>query len=64
MMDRLYHEDMNVDEAIELVDKCIMEIQSRLVVAPPNFVVKIVDRDGAREYAWSEVIKYANVSAA
>ncbi|GER31051.1 proteasome subunit beta type [Striga asiatica] len=41
MMDRHYHKDMTVEEAIALVD----EIRSRLVVAPPNFIIKIVDKD-------------------
>ena len=49
MMDRHYHRDMTLEEAVELVDKCIIEIRSRLVVAPPNFVIKIVDEGGARE---------------
>ncbi|KAF2325209.1 hypothetical protein GH714_025305 [Hevea brasiliensis] len=57
MMDRHYHSGMTVEEAIDLVDKCIIEIRSRLVVAPPNFVIKIVDKDGAREYAWRESVK-------
>ncbi|KAK6117187.1 hypothetical protein DH2020_049066 [Rehmannia glutinosa] len=64
MMDRHYRHDMTVEEAIALVDKCIMEIRSRLVVAPPNFLIKIVDKDGAREYAWRESIKDTPVSAA
>lgn len=64
MMDRYYHSDMSVEEAINLVDKCIIEIRSRLVVAPPNFVIKIVDTDGAREYGWRETVKDAQVSAA
>ncbi|KAL8153684.1 hypothetical protein V2J09_011444 [Rumex salicifolius] len=59
MMDRHYHSGMSVEEAIDLVDKCIVEIRSRLVVAPPNFVIKIVDKDGAREYAWRETVKEA-----
>ncbi|KAL8463622.1 hypothetical protein ACS0TY_034322 [Phlomoides rotata] len=57
MMDRHYRRDMTVEEAIELVDTVIMEIWSRLVIAPPNFVIKIVDKDGAREYAWRVSIK-------
>lgn len=57
MMDRHYHSGMSLEEAIDLVDKCIMEIRSRLVVAPPNFVIKIVDEKGAREYAWRESVK-------
>ncbi|XP_022934380.1 proteasome subunit beta type-2-A-like [Cucurbita moschata] len=57
MMDRHYHSGMTEQEAIDLVDKCILEIRSRLVVAPPNFVIKIVDKNGAREVAWRESIK-------
>ncbi|XP_073054405.1 proteasome subunit beta type-2-A-like [Primulina huaijiensis] len=64
MMDRHYRQDMTVEEAIELVDKCILEIRTRLVVAPPNFVIKIVDKDGARVHAWRESIKDSHVSAA
>ncbi|KAF9622587.1 hypothetical protein IFM89_032486 [Coptis chinensis] len=64
MMDRHYHSGMSVEEAVDLVDKCILEIRTRLVVAPPNFVIKIVDKDGAREYAWRESIKDAGVVAA
>ncbi|CAA0823073.1 Proteasome subunit beta type-2-A [Striga hermonthica] len=64
MMDRHYRPDMTVEEAIDLVDKCIIEIRSRLVVAPPNFIIKIVDKDGAREYAWRESIKDTPVHAA
>ncbi|XP_075473535.1 proteasome subunit beta type-2-A-like [Primulina tabacum] len=64
MMDRHYRQDMTVEEAIELVDKCILEIRTRLVVAPPNFVIKIVDKDGARVHAWRESIKDSHDSAA
>ncbi|XP_059632487.1 proteasome subunit beta type-2-A-like [Cornus florida] len=63
-LDRHYRSDMTVEEAVDLVDKIILEIRSRLVVAPPNFVIKIVDQDGARELAWRETIKEAPVSAA
>lgn len=64
MMDRLYHPDMSIEEAIDLIDKCINEIRTRLVVAPPNFVIKIVDENGAREHAWRESIKSPEVSMA
>lgn len=56
-MDRHYRSDMSVEEAIELVDKCILEIRSRLVIAPPNFVIKIVDKNGAREHSWRLSVK-------
>ncbi|XP_048594253.1 proteasome subunit beta type-2-A-like, partial [Brassica napus] len=62
-MDRHYRSDMSVEEAIELVDKCILEIRSRLVVAPPNFVIKIVDKDGARDYAWRQSVQDVTTAA-
>ncbi|KAE8725284.1 Detected protein of unknown function [Hibiscus syriacus] len=58
-----YDSGMTVEEAIDLVNKYIMEIRSRLVVAPPNFVIKIVDKDGAREYAWRESVKDAAIAS-
>ncbi|KAF6156608.1 hypothetical protein GIB67_014587 [Kingdonia uniflora] len=61
MMDRHFHSGMSVEDAVNLADKCIMEIRSRLVVAPPNFVIKIVDSKGARTFAWRESIKDASV---
>lgn len=39
---------MNVEEALQLVDKCIWEIGTRMVASPANYVIKIVDRNGAR----------------
>ncbi|CAH2061037.1 unnamed protein product [Thlaspi arvense] len=32
----IHYRSVSVEEAIELVDKCILEIRSRLVVAPPT----------------------------
>lgn len=64
MMDRHYRCGMSLEEAIGLVDKCIVEIRSRLVVAPPNFVIKIVDKDGARLHEWRESIKDTTAPAA
>ncbi|RYR37492.1 hypothetical protein Ahy_A09g042371 [Arachis hypogaea] len=60
MMDTHYHAGMSLQEAIDLVDKCITEIRSRLVVAPPNFVMKIVDQHGARECAWRQSLPSAS----
>ncbi|KAL1296301.1 proteasome subunit beta type-2-B-like [Arachis ipaensis] len=60
IMDTHYHAGMSLQEAIDLVDKCITEIRSRLVVAPPNFVIKIVDQHGARECAWRQSLPSAS----
>ncbi|KAL6637096.1 hypothetical protein ACP70R_024668 [Stipagrostis hirtigluma subsp. patula] len=64
LMDKLYHPDMTLEEAVDLVDKCIKEIRLRLVVAPQNFVIKVVDKDGAKEYARREHISDSPSEAA
>ncbi|GJN23654.1 hypothetical protein PR202_gb11320 [Eleusine coracana subsp. coracana] len=64
LMDKLYHPDMTVEEAVDLVDKCIKEIRLRLVVAPQNFVIKVVDKDGAKVYARREYISDSPPDAA
>uniref|UniRef100_A0A7N1A5G3 Proteasome subunit beta n=1 Tax=Kalanchoe fedtschenkoi TaxID=63787 RepID=A0A7N1A5G3_KALFE len=63
MMDRHFKSNMTLEEAVDLADKCILEIRSRLVVAPPNFVIKIVDKDGAKEYAWRNSVGDAPAEA-
>ncbi|KAK4264196.1 hypothetical protein QN277_025405 [Acacia crassicarpa] len=47
-----FHSGMSLDEAIELVDACIEEIRSSLDVGTPTHIIKIVDEQGARHYAW------------
>eukprot|EP00850_Spirogloea_muscicola_P012000 SM000076S21821 [mRNA] locus=s76:387764:389595:+ [translate_table: standard] len=56
MMDKYYKKGMSLDDALALVDKCIEEIRSRLVVAPPNFIIKVVDKDGARFLGWRKSV--------
>eukprot|EP00271_Cylindrocystis_brebissonii_P014182 TRINITY_DN35449_c0_g1_i1.p1 TRINITY_DN35449_c0_g1~~TRINITY_DN35449_c0_g1_i1.p1 ORF type:complete len:225 (+),score=64.18 TRINITY_DN35449_c0_g1_i1:277-951(+) len=56
LMDKYYKKDMSLDEALALVDMCIAEVRSRLVVSPPNFLIKIVDKQGARELVWRRTV--------
>ncbi|KAI3855125.1 hypothetical protein MKX03_018519 [Papaver bracteatum] len=63
MMDRHYRSGMSLEEATDLAEKCIVEIRSRLVVAPPNFVIKIVDKDGARVHKWVDSIQDEGAAA-
>ena len=48
MLDRLWRPDLTLADAVGLMDKAIEEVRKRLVVAPSAFVVKVVDKDGAR----------------
>ena len=55
-MDKYYCKGMSLEESLKLVDMCIKEIRTRLVASPPNFLIKIVDKDGARELSWQKSI--------
>ena len=48
LFDKYWRPNMPLEEAVALVDKCIAEIRLRLVVAPPSYIIKIVDKDGCR----------------
>ena len=41
MMDKLWHQDLSEDEALQLHLKGIDEVKNRLVVAPPDFIIKV-----------------------
>jgi 20S proteasome subunit beta 4 len=48
MQDRLWHSDLTEDEAFELMKKGVEEVKNRLVVAPPKYLVKVIDKSGIR----------------
>lgn len=56
IMDKYYKRDMTVNEALGLLKKCINEIQTRLLLNTPQFIVKIVDKNGAREIALDNAV--------
>lgn len=49
ILDHGYRADMNLDEGVALVSKCVAEIQKRLIVNLPVFKVTCIDKDGIRE---------------
>lgn len=48
IMDRDWREGMTQEEAVAIVDKCIKELQVRFLISQPNFIVKVVDKDGVK----------------
>jgi 20S proteasome alpha/beta subunit len=48
VMDEHYRPGMTVKEAVAIVDRCIKQVR-RIGLA--SFVIMVVDKDGAREYA-------------
>lgn len=48
LMDRVWREGMSLEECVNLLKKCIAELSTRFMVNLPDFVVKVVDKDGVR----------------
>lgn len=48
VMDRYYKEDMSVDQAVELLTRCINEIRTRFIVNHSRFKVRVIDDKGIR----------------
>ncbi|GFT75243.1 proteasome subunit beta type-2 [Nephila pilipes] len=49
IMDRHYRPDMSKEEGIELIQKCIKELNLRFLVNLPSFAVKVIDADGIHD---------------
>lgn len=49
MAGRYHDPEATVEEGIATLKRCIDEVSKRLVVAPSNYKVRLVDKDGVRE---------------
>eukprot|EP01039_Chlorochromonas_danica_P002546 gene2545-2787_t len=49
IFDREWKAGLSLDEALAIVRKCIHELQTRFLIAQPNFVIKLVDAQGIRK---------------
>jgi 20S proteasome alpha/beta subunit len=47
--DRDFKKGMPLEQGLEVIRKCINELHTRFLISQPNFVVKVVDKDGCRE---------------
>eukprot|EP00937_MAST-01D_sp_MAST-1D-sp2_P002447 g2447.t1 len=48
IFDREWKPNMKLEEAREVVSKCIAELEKRFLISQPKFVIKVVDKDGVR----------------
>jgi len=49
IMDKEYnHEGMSEQDAIDIIKKCIFELHTRFLINQPNFIIKVVDKNGIR----------------
>ncbi len=49
IFDRYYYKDMPLEEGIGLLQKCVEELNTRLVLNMPKFKLKVADKTGVRE---------------
>jgi len=49
LFDKHWVPNMSKQQSLQLVRKCVAEIQERLVVAPEKFLVKFVGKDGIEQ---------------
>ena len=46
VLDNNFHDTMTLEEGIEAMRKCILELQTRFIIKQPAFVAKIVTKEG------------------
>ena len=48
-MDRYHSPDMDLDQAMVLLRRCVNELETRFIVNLGTFKVRVADKDGVRE---------------
>ena len=48
IFDQMWHPELSQEEALAMMEAGIDEVRRRLVVAPPHYIIKVVDREGIR----------------
>ena len=48
VLDNNFKSDMNLEEGIAAMKKCIVELRTRFIINQPNFIAKIVTADGVQ----------------
>ena len=61
ILDRFYHANMSRLECMDLLKKCICEVQKRIMVQNPQFDVKVVSKDGVEAFTESGALQKAEV---
>uniref|UniRef100_A0A8C6WFV6 Proteasome subunit beta n=1 Tax=Neogobius melanostomus TaxID=47308 RepID=A0A8C6WFV6_9GOBI len=49
ILDRYYKPDLTQDEAMDLLKKCIEELNRRFILNLPSFSVRVIDKNGIQE---------------
>ena len=46
VLDNEFRHDMNLEQGIAAMQKCIVELRTRFMINQPNFIAKVVTKDG------------------
>nr|XP_055074976.1 proteasome subunit beta type-2 isoform X2 [Misgurnus anguillicaudatus] len=49
IMDRYYRPDLTREEAVDLLKKCVEELNKRFILNLPSFTVRLIDKDGIHD---------------
>ncbi|KAG9355593.1 hypothetical protein JZ751_000431 [Albula glossodonta] len=49
ILDRYYRPDLTRDEAVELLKKCLEELNKRFILNLPSFTVRLIDKEGIHD---------------
>ncbi|XP_040193247.1 proteasome subunit beta type-2 [Rana temporaria] len=49
ILDRYYKPDLTREEAVELLKRCVTELQKRFILSLPSFTVRVIDKDGIHD---------------
>jgi 20S proteasome alpha/beta subunit len=52
IMDRDWKEGLTEEEAVQIVEKCIKELQVRFLLNQSNFMIKVVDKEGVKTVSY------------
>lgn len=48
IFDRDYMDGLSQEAAVDIIKKCIHELQTRMLISQPNFIIKVIDKDGVK----------------
>jgi len=49
LLDRYHNPEGSLEEGVEVLKRCIRQVQERLVISLPQFKARVVDKDGVRD---------------
>ena len=48
VLDNAFRHDMNLEQGIAAMQKCLVDLRTRFMINQPNFIAKVVTKDGVQ----------------